>query len=46
MRPLDQAAEPIKIDTKTILIGSFAFAVAFFIVGSIFRHYVWVSGVL
>jgi len=33
----------IKINPWTILFMSFAFALVFFIIGAIFRHYVWIS---
>jgi hypothetical protein len=36
-------SQEIKVDTKTILLGSFTFAIAFFIVGFICRHYVWIG---
>lgn len=35
--------QEIAVDTKTMLLGSFVFAIIFFLIGSIFRHYVWIG---
>ena len=47
-RPLDPKPEsiPVNIDCKTIIIASIVFAIIFFIIGSIFRHYTSISGVI
>ena len=35
--------QQVSIDTKSILIGSFVFAIAFALVGILTRHYVWIG---
>jgi hypothetical protein len=44
-RPLD-SQESINISFKDVLIASFIFAIAFGIVGSVFRHYIWINSVI
>lgn len=42
LRPHDPVE--VKITTKDILIGTFIFALVFWIIGTAFRYYVYVGG--
>lgn len=42
LRPQDPIE--VKITTKDILIGTFSFAIVFWIIGLAFRYYVYVGG--